>query len=321
MDERQRAVLIAAGAPEDRAALREMLLSDPAARYSVIEGGTGVCALKLCRARAPDCLILDRDLPDLSVVEALEQLTAEDGSLACAVVVLVGAGGAQMAVEAMKSGAHDCLEKDRVQGEELRRAVSQAIEKADRQRQVAAREREMAGQKRAEEELRLLKTAIEQSAESVTIMTAQLDPPGPQIVYVNPAFTKITGYTLEDVIGKTPRILQGPKTDRAVLDRLRKDCEGSRVFFGEMVSYRKDGSECYVEWSIVPVCNERGEATHFIATQRDVTKRRRVEEELRRSEEEFRSLFDLSAIGMTQVSPSGKYLRVNRKLCKMLGYT
>src|SRR5262249_42820758 len=57
----------------------------------------------------------------------------------------------------------------------------------------------------AEVQLRLLKPAIEQSNESIIIMSAQLDPPGPQIVYVNPAFTKMTGYAPEDVIGKTPR--------------------------------------------------------------------------------------------------------------------
>src|SRR5262249_1185859 len=367
MDKRPLIVLIAEGEMDARATLRETLLSAPAARYSVIEAETGACALELRRERRPDCLILGEGLPDLSVVETLKQLTAEDGSLDCAVVALVSASDAQPAVDAMKSGAHDCLEKGRVTGEDLRRAVSYAIKKAGR-RQVKAQGREtveknralgvglaavereavernrseearqrarvgvgaarafvshrtIACQKPAEEELRLLKTAIEQSNESVIMPTAQLDPPGPQIVYVNPAFTKMTGYSPDEVIGETPRILQGPKTNRAVLDRLRKDCEEGRVFFGETVNYRKDGSEFNLEWSVGPVRNEQGQVTNFIATQREVTERRQVEEELRRSEEEFRSLFDLSAIGMTQVAPSGKYLRVNRKLCQMLGYS
>ena len=91
MDERQRAVLIATGAQEDRATLRETLLSDPEARFSVIEAESGARALELRRARSPDCLILDDGLPDMSAVEAIERLTAEDGSLSCAVVVLVDA--------------------------------------------------------------------------------------------------------------------------------------------------------------------------------------------------------------------------------------
>src|SRR4030095_14308717 len=263
MKERQSSVLIVAAAPDDRAALRDALSRDPAARYVITEAESGLRALEGCRAWKPDCLILD--LPDLSGLDALKELTAEEGEMTCAVVALVGAGDAQLAYEAMKSGAHDCLEKGRAGGTELRRAVSQAIEKAEQRRRASAREheliekiialetdlavlgREAAGRgqevetwevagvgasgavvsrpdrafyNQTEEQLRLLNTAIEQSSESVMITTAQLDRPGPQIVYVNPAFTKMTGYAPEEVIGKTPRILQGPKTDRAVLARL-----------------------------------------------------------------------------------------------------
>jgi PAS domain S-box-containing protein len=367
MDKRQLTVLIVGGAPEDRAALRETLIRDQAARYSVIEAETGAHALELCRARKLDCLILDECLPDLSVVGALKRLTGEDGSLPCAVVALVSGGATRLAVEAMKSGAHDCLEKDCAKGDELRRAVSYAIEKAGRrdvnaqeseaveknsalgaglaafERGVAERSRgkearrdarigvgaerppvsqpENADTKRAEEQVRLLKTAIEQGAESVIITTAQLDQPGPQIVYVNSTFTKMTGHAPEDVIGKTPRILQGPKTDRAVLDRLRKDCEEGRVFFGEMVNYRKDGSEFYLEWSVAPVRNERGEVTHFVATQRDVTERQRTEEALRQSEERLRSLIEQASDGIFVADVEGTYTDVNSNACQMLGYT
>jgi PAS domain S-box-containing protein len=173
----------------------------------------------------------------------------------------------------------------------------------------------------SEEQLRLLTAVVEQSTESILITTAQLTLPGPEIVYVNPAFTRMTGYTAEEVIGKTPRILQGPKTDRSVIHRLRADCEAGKVSQGETINYRKDGSEFHLEWSVGPVRNERGEITHFISTQRDVTERRRVDETLYKKEEEFRQLFELSAVGMTKVSPEGRYLHVNRKLCQMLGYT
>jgi PAS domain S-box-containing protein len=175
--------------------------------------------------------------------------------------------------------------------------------------------------KRSDERMRLLTTVVEHSMESVLITNAQLELPGPQIIYVNPAFTRMTGYMPEEVIGKTPRILQGPKTERSVLDRLRRDCAAGKVFHGETINYRKDGSEFYLEWTIAPVWNDRGEISHFIATQRDLTERLQVEERLRKREEEFRSLFELSAVGMTQVSPEGQYLRVNRKLCNMLGYS
>src|SRR5262245_47825253 len=175
--------------------------------------------------------------------------------------------------------------------------------------------------KPSEQQLRFLTTVVEQSTESVLITTAQLDLPGPQIVYVNPAFTRMTGYAREEVIGKTPRMLQGPKTDRSVLNRLRSDCAVGKVFHGEVINYRKDGSEFCLDWTVAPVWNERGEITHFVSTQRDVSDRQQVDEKLRKREEEFRSLFELSAVGMTQVSSEGRYLRVNRKLCQMLGYS
>src|SRR5262245_51095471 len=122
-----------------------------------------------------------------------------------------------------------------------------------------------------EEQLRLLKTAIEQINESVIIMTAQLDPPGPQIIYANPTFTKMTGYAFEEVIGKTPHILQGPKTDGSILKQLCEDCMGGKVFHGETINYRKDRSEFHLEWTAGPVRDERGEVTHIAASQRDVT--------------------------------------------------
>src|SRR5262249_52614536 len=143
-------------------------------------------------------------------------------------------------------------------------------------------------------QLRLLKTAFEQSNESVVITTAQLDRPGPEIVYVNQAFTEMTGYAPEEVIGKTPRILQGLKTDRAVLARLRKNCKAGKAFQGEEVNYRKDGSEFCLECSVWPMYNERGAVTHFVAIQRDVTERRRTEDALRNSEAQLRAILDHS---------------------------
>ena len=169
----------------------------------------------------------------------------------------------------------------------------------------------------AEVQLQLLKQAIAESNESVIIMMAQLDPPGPQIVYVNPAFTKMTGYALEDVIGKTPHILQGPKTNRAVISQLCKDCVTGKVFYGETINYRKDRSEIYLEWHVGPVRNERGEVTYFAAALRDVTERRRVEEELRRSEAQLRAILDQSLTAVFVKDLEGHYLRINRR-CEVL---
>ena len=131
-----------------------------------------------------------------------------------------------------------------------------------------------------QEWLRLLQSAIESAADSVLITDAQLDKPGPRIVYVNRAFAQMTGYERKEVLGQTPRILQGPKTDRAVLDRLRERLENGLSFHGEAVNYRKDGSEFTMAWDIEPIRDAEGTITHWVSTQRDTTERRRLEHEV-----------------------------------------
>jgi len=138
--------------------------------------------------------------------------------------------------------------------------------------------------KRTEESLQLLGSAVRQSKESIVITDAELDLPGPRIVFVNPSFTKMTGYTEEEAIGKTPRILQGPLTDKAVLSRLRKNLELGEAFEGEAINYRKDGKEFYLEWQIAPIRNAGGKITHFVAVQHDITERKRLETHLFQSQ-------------------------------------
>ena len=73
-------------------------------------------------------------------------------------------------------------------------------------------------------------------------------------------------------MGQSPVILQGPKTDPAVLARLNQALSEGRLFHGEAINYRKDGSEFVMEWKIVPIKNENEVTSHYLALQRDVTK-------------------------------------------------
>lgn len=130
-------------------------------------------------------------------------------------------------------------------------------------------------------ELVLLRAAMEAIGEAIIITDAALDLPGPRIQYVNPAFTSITGYAPDEVVGRTPRLLQGPNTDRAVLNELRAALSSGQSFKGETVNYRKDGSQYIVEWLITPVL-EGGRVTHWVAAQRDVTELRDSKQRQRR---------------------------------------
>lgn len=162
--------------------------------------------------------------------------------------------------------------------------VSLVRDSQQQPRYFIAQIQDISERKRTEESLRLLSSAVKQSKESIMITEAQLDLPGPKIIFVNPAFTQMTGYTPADVLGLTPRLLQGPRTDRAVLDRLRLNLEAGDTFSGETINYRKDGTEFVLEWQIAPLLNSRSEITHFVAIQRDITARKRLEAQLVQSQ-------------------------------------
>ena len=118
---------------------------------------------------------------------------------------------------------------------------------------------------------RLLENAMEHSFNGIMITKAE---PGYPVVYVNDAFSEITGYSSGEIVGKSPSILQGPKTDGAVIDRLSQSLAEGGLFHGEAINYRKDGSEFVMEWKIVPIKNDKEVTSHYLAIQRDVTKLR-----------------------------------------------
>lgn len=127
----------------------------------------------------------------------------------------------------------------------------------------------------------LLEAAVEETNEAIIITEGTpLEPPGPRITYVNPAFTDITGYESEEVIGKTPRLLQGPATEPWVLQSLREHLEQGQPFEGEAINYRKNGTPYVNHWSVAPVRNRNGTITHWVSVQRDVTEERRMGERL-----------------------------------------
>lgn len=92
----------------------------------------------------------------------------------------------------------------------------------------------------------LLHTAVAQAFNAVVITNAALDGEGPCITYCNPAFCRMTGYTEQELLGRSPRLLQGPKTDPQVLQRLRECLRSGTFFQGSTVNYRKDGSSYLV---------------------------------------------------------------------------
>lgn len=132
--------------------------------------------------------------------------------------------------------------------------------------------------KKEEQQLKLFASVATNTNDSVLITEAEpFDEPGPRIIYVNDAFTKMTGYTSEELIGKTPRIFQGPKSDKIELARLRKALQNWESYETTIINYKKNGEEFWINFSISPVANEKGWFTHWIALERDVTTRKNEE--------------------------------------------
>ena len=140
--------------------------------------------------------------------------------------------------------------------------------------------------RQTEERVRLLESVVVHANDAVLITDAEpIDGPGPRVIFVNEAFTRMTGYTPDEIIGQTPRILQGPKTDRAQLDKIRWALTRWRPVRVELVNNHKNGDEFWVELSIVPVADSRGWYTHWVSVQRDITARKQAEADLRQAKE------------------------------------
>jgi PAS domain S-box-containing protein len=132
---------------------------------------------------------------------------------------------------------------------------------------------------------------LEAMTESVLVTTTDLDSPGPSIVYVNPAFEKMTGWSKHEIIGKSPRILQGEKTEPNIFRDLRQRLLQGEHWLGQTTNYRKNGTEFVMEWSIVPIRDKSGDVYRYLAVQRDVTKRVNMERDLAAAIAEERKWF------------------------------
>ncbi|MEI4261570.1 diguanylate cyclase [Roseovarius sp. D0-M9] len=130
---------------------------------------------------------------------------------------------------------------------------------------------------------RALLDLIEATNDAIVITSASdLDRPGPRIIYANAAFCKISGYAKEEVIGKTPRILQGPGTSQQALGRIADALNAGQECQEELLNYSRDGTPYWLDIHIVPLRDETGTIRYFGAIERDVTDRRTATEHLER---------------------------------------
>ena len=166
--------------------------------------------------------------------------------------------------------------------------------------------------KEADEELRLLGASVEHLNDVVMITEAsELDAPGPRMVFVNGAFERLTGWKREEAIGLSPRILQGPRTDPAELARIREALRRGEPVHAELINYTRAGSEYWVEFDIVPLRNRTGRVTHQVAIERDITERKRTEQQILATQGELEATLAAIPDLLFEMSLDGTYHRIH----------
>jgi len=178
--------------------------------------------------------------------------------------------------------------------------------------------RDISARKKAEQQLILLKTCISNLSEIVVITEANpVDEPGPRIVFVNEAFERITGYSSAEALGRSPRFLQGEKTDRQTLDAIQHALVQRQAIRRQLVNYRKDGAEFWMDVELVPIFDPTGQCTHFVAIERDATAQRKSEEQLLWKTTLLEAQLDSSIDGILVVDRMGKHILQNRRMSEL----
>jgi diguanylate cyclase (GGDEF)-like protein/PAS domain S-box-containing protein len=181
---------------------------------------------------------------------------------------------------------------------------------------LARAENEIEQRKRAEAELRKLTRAVEQSPASIVIT----DMAG-MIEYVNPRFTKVTGYQFNEVVGRNPRMLKTDRTKPGSHTSMWETLSAGEEWQGEFVNRKKDGS-LYYEWAnISPITDINGVATHYLAVKEDITERKWTEEALRASEMRHRVLADNARDVIWTMAPDGTLTYVSPSITAVRGFT
>ena len=175
---------------------------------------------------------------------------------------------------------------------------------------------EIEARREAEQQLRLQATALEAAANSIMIALAD-----GTIIWINPAFTKNSGYEPAEIIGRQPNILKSGKHNQEFYKHLWETVLAANVWQGEITNRKKDGSLYTEDTTITPVLDVDGQVTHFVTIKQDITKRKRALEALRASEQKFAKVFHASPNPIAlSIFPNGQIVDVNDSFLDVTGY-
>ncbi|MEL6579927.1 MAG: PAS domain S-box protein [Cyanobacteria bacterium J06621_12] len=326
--EQQQIIMLVDDNEIDRAVYRRYLKS----KYQLIEAETGEEALEIYSQFQPDIILLDYLLPDLDGLEWLTLWQRQYSDSLCPVIVLTGQGDENIAVQFIKMGAADYFVKGQVTAEKLKLAVNNAIATKRLQQtnkdliaKLTARnnklkqinrlyKQEIAKRERYKEVIAHVPAVI--YAKDIDRETQQSG----KLWLANQEFQKIFALEEADVVGKTDQEIFPPHVadDLAANDRFVID--NKQPLTTQEQVYHADG-ELYTYLSFkFPLFDHQGEVTSIVGIATDITLQKQAQAKILASETRFRNTFEQAAVGIAHVAPDGKWLRVNQKLCQIIGY-
>jgi two-component system, cell cycle sensor histidine kinase and response regulator CckA len=247
-----------------------------------------------------DLVLTEHWLPWTSGLEVLARMRRRHPH--CPVIIITGSGDEAVAVRAMKSGAADYLTKAAEDLARIPAAIEAALARRTTQQVRAMAE---SGPSQTLEALQLQTAAVTAAANGIVITS--LDG---TVQWVNPAFTRMTGYTPKEVVGQKPTVLKSGRHDESFYRELWQTIMAGDVWRGEIVNRRKDGRLYTEQMTVTPVETAGAGITHFVAIKTDITREKELQAQLRQAQK-------MEAIGQLAGGVAHDF---NNMLTAILGY-
>jgi len=277
--------------------------------FSVLETGIGSDGLNMAFEHQPDLILSDVNLPGMNGFDVLKALRARPETSAIPVILMTGETHKADARISMERGADDYLPKPFTM-EQMLSTINARLERQDGIR------RALEAQTHAErtsiaDRLRLKNAALEAAANGICIT----DRDG-KIAWVNRAFSKLTGYNADEVVGQNPRFLKSGRQTAKFYSDMWNTISRGEVWHGELVNKCKDGSFYDGELTITPVCDENGAVQDFVAIQQDITERKQMEQALAHERDLLLGLMDNLPDYIYFKDDHSRFTRINKALAQ-----